>query len=89
MLSLGFIPLVHERSENANSNDKNLKANIYHMALKTILQYIYPSLLFDNLRNRNTDDVAVFFKYKDSTELMCADGYKKHCYLVLVGLMID
>ena len=37
MLSLDSISIFHERSENVNSNNKNLKANIYHMTLKTML----------------------------------------------------
>lgn len=26
---------------------------------------------------------------KDSNELAYADGYKKHCYLILVGFIVD
>ena len=37
MLLLDFIPIVHERSEDANNKNKDLKAKIYHMALKTML----------------------------------------------------
>ncbi len=43
-LLLGSIPIVHTRSEDANNKDKDLKAKIYHMALKTILQRTYLSL---------------------------------------------
>lgn len=42
-LLLGSIPIIHERSEDANNKDKDLKAKIYHMALKTMLQRTYPS----------------------------------------------
>ena len=42
-LLLGSIPNIHERSEDANNKDKDLKAKIYYMALKTMLQYTYPS----------------------------------------------
>ena len=45
-LLLGSIPIIHERSEDANNKDKNLKAKIYHMALKTMLQRTYPSFPF-------------------------------------------
>ncbi len=44
-LLLDSIPIVHELSEDANNKDKNLKAKIYYMALKTMLQHTYPSLL--------------------------------------------
>ena len=37
ILFLGFIPIIHERSKNANNKDKNLKVKIYYLALKTIL----------------------------------------------------
>ena len=43
-LLLGFIPITHKQSEDANNKNKYLKAKIYHMALKTILQYTYSSL---------------------------------------------
>ncbi len=43
-LFLGSIPIVHEQLEDANNQDKDLKAKIYHMALKTMLQRTYLSL---------------------------------------------
>ena len=43
---LGSIPIIHERLEDANNKNTNLKAKIYHMALKTMLQCTYPSFLF-------------------------------------------
>ena len=42
-LLLGFISIVHERSKDANNKNKDLKAKIYHMALKTMLQCTYPN----------------------------------------------
>ena len=43
ILLLGSIPIVHERSEDANNKDKDLKLKIYHMTLKTMLQRTYSS----------------------------------------------
>ena len=43
-LFLGFIPIIYERLEDANHKNKNIKAEIYHIVLKTILQHTYPSL---------------------------------------------
>ena len=37
MLFLDSIFIIHERSEDANNKNKDLKAKIYHMALKTML----------------------------------------------------
>ena len=37
-LLLGFIPIVHERSEDSNNKDRDLKATIYHLALKTMFK---------------------------------------------------
>lgn len=34
---LGSIPIIHKGSENKNNKDRNLKAKIYYIALKTIL----------------------------------------------------
>ena len=36
-LFLGSIPIIHKRLENANNKDKDPKAKIYHIALKTML----------------------------------------------------
>ena len=38
----GFIPIAHERSEDRNNKDQDLKAKIYHLALTTMLQYKCP-----------------------------------------------
>ena len=37
-LLLGSIPIVHERLEDGNNKDQDLKAKIYHLALTTMLQ---------------------------------------------------
>ena len=36
-LLLSFISIIHERLEDANNKNKNLKTKIYYMTLKTIL----------------------------------------------------
>ena len=36
-LLLGSIFIIHDLSEDTNNKDKDLKAKIYHMALKTML----------------------------------------------------
>lgn len=59
------------------------------MALKTILQYTYPSFFLVDLRKRDTNDVVILLEHKDGIELVCADGYKNYCYLILAGLMVD
>ncbi len=51
-LLLGSIPIVHERSEDANNKNKDLKVKIYHMALKTMLQCIYSSLPFVDFKKK-------------------------------------
>ena len=37
-LLLGSISIIHERSEDGNNKDQDLKAKIYHLALTTMLQ---------------------------------------------------
>ena len=39
-LLLGSIPIVHEQAEDLNNNDRDLKAKIYHLALRTMLERI-------------------------------------------------
>ncbi len=46
----GSIPIIHERSKDANNKDKDLKTKIYHMALKTMLQPTYPGLPSKEMR---------------------------------------
>ena len=45
-LLLGSISIVYERSKDANNKNKDLKAKIYYMTLKTMLQYTYPNISF-------------------------------------------
>ncbi len=42
-LLLGSIPIVYEWSEDRDNKNKDLKAKIYHLALKTMLQCKCPS----------------------------------------------
>ncbi len=49
-LLLGSIPIIYERSEDANNQNKDLKAKIYHMTLKTMLQRTYPGLSSKEIR---------------------------------------
>ena len=37
---LSSIPIIHEQLEDANNKNKDLKAKIYYMTLKSILQRI-------------------------------------------------
>ena len=37
-LLLGSIPIIHERLEDGNNKNQDLKAKIYHLALITMLQ---------------------------------------------------
>ena len=77
ILFLGFILIVYEQSEAANNKDKDLKARIYQMALKTMLQYTYPSLFsIDIKKNGDTNDVIALLRYKDGIQLVFVDGYK-------------
>ena len=89
MLFLGSIPIVHKRSEDLNNKNKDLNAKIYHMALKTMLQRTYPSLPFVELNKRDTNDIAALLEHKAGIELVYTDGYKRRCYPVLAGLMVD
>ena len=34
-------------------------------------------------------DIALLKTYKEGIEIRCIDGFKRRCYLVLVGLMVD
>ena len=34
-------------------------------------------------------DIVLLETYKEGIEIRCADGFKRRCYLVLAGLMVD
>lgn len=40
ILLLGSILIVHEWAKNLNNKNRNLKIKIYHIAIKTMLEYI-------------------------------------------------
>ena len=50
ILLLGSISIIYKRLEDANNKNKNLKAKIYHMALKTMLQRTYFNLPSKKMR---------------------------------------
>ena len=89
MLLLGSIPIVYGWFKDENNKEKDLKTKIYPMALKTMLRRTYPNLFSVQLKKGDTNDVAALLEHKDSNELMCADSYKRCCYAVLAGFMVD
>ncbi len=63
---------------------------IYHMALKTIIQHIYPSVFsiaFKKLKCRQY--YSTIWVSKDSIKLVFADGYKKRFYPIQADFMVD
>ncbi len=42
-LLLGSIPIVHEQAEDSNNKDIDLKSKTYHLALRTMLERMYPT----------------------------------------------
>ena len=54
-----------------------------------MLQRIYPGPFSVELRKKDINDVIVLIEYKDDIELVCRDGYKKCCYLILAGLIVN
>lgn len=89
ILFLGFISIFYERLKNTNKKYKNLKAKIYHIILKTILQHISPSFFFVEFKKKDTNDFAILLEHKNGIELIYVDDYKRCCYPILVGFMVD
>ena len=50
ILLLGSISIIYKRSKDVNNKNKDLKAKIYHMALKTMLQHTYPGFHSKEIR---------------------------------------
>ncbi len=42
-LLLGSLPIVHERAEDSNNKNRDLRSKTYHLALRTMLKRIYPT----------------------------------------------
>ncbi len=42
-LLLGLIPIVYKQAENSNNKDRDLKSKTYHLALRTMLERMYPT----------------------------------------------
>ena len=84
------MPIIHERSEDANHKNKDLKAKIYYIALKAILQHIYSYLFFNVLKKMRHWEYFIAFleSGEEHIEIVYADGYKRGYYLILAGLMI-
>ncbi len=40
-LLLGSIPIVHERAEDSNNKDRDLKSKTYHLVLRTMFERMY------------------------------------------------
>ena len=74
---LGLIPIVYERSKNEDNKDKNLKDNIYYLALKTMLQYRYPLSKCNQLSANNILYILFQEIYKEDIEIWHADGCKR------------
>ena len=49
-LFLSSIPIIHEQSKETDKKDKDLKAKIYHIALKTMLQHTYFNLFSKEIK---------------------------------------
>ncbi len=54
MLLLGFISIIYKLFKDVNNENKNLKAKIYHMALKIMLQSTYLSFSSVDFKKKET-----------------------------------
>ena len=65
MLFWGSIPIVYKWSKDAKNKDKDIKAKIYYITLKTMLQRIYSTLSSIQLRKWNINNVTILLDYKN------------------------
>lgn len=89
MLLLSSILIIYEWLEVTNNKNKDLKTQIYHIASKTILQHTYPSFFSIDFKITNTNNLIALLEYKDDIILVYANRYKRYCYFVLAGLIVD
>lgn len=51
-LLLRSIPIIYKQSKDAKNKNQDLKANIYHIALTTMLQHTYPNFSFIDFKKK-------------------------------------
>lgn len=82
--------ITYKQADNLNNKHRNLKAKIYYLVLRTILKRMYPTHYL-KYQYKVTQVIKIALKeyYDDSIEMICANGLKRRCYPVLIGVMID
>lgn len=66
-----------------------MKAKIYYLALKIILQRKYSSSIGNQLDIFNILDITFWDIYKEAIKIWCAKGFKQCYYPIFIGLIID
>lgn len=56
---------------------------------KLCYSILVPAFLFSTWRKKDTNSVTILLEHQDGIKLVYADGYKRHCYLVLAGFLLD
>lgn len=88
-LLLGFISVVYKRLEDGDNKNKDLKAKISHLTLKTMLQYNYFLSIYKQWSINNIIDIAIQEIYKKAIKIWYDDGIKQHYYHIIAALIID
>lgn len=88
-LFLGSISIIHERLKDRDNKNQDLKAKIYYLALKTILQRKCSFSKCSQLDANNVLDIALEETYKEGIKIWCVNSFKQSCYLTLMGLIVD
>ena len=89
ILLLGSIPIVYKRLKDGNNKNKDLKAMIYYLALKTMLQRKCPLSMYRWLGTYNILDIALQETYKEHIKIRCTNSFERHCYPIFLALMVN
>lgn len=66
-----------------------MKANIYHLTLKTILQHKYFFYAISWFLTNNVLNIIFLKIYNEDIKIQCADNFKQCCYILFTSLMVD
>lgn len=86
-LLLSSIPIVYKRAKDMKNKDKNLKVKVYHLALKTMFEYIilvFSLFIFILLTN-----LAFIEYYNKGIEMLCVGDFKWCYYPVIARVIIN
>lgn len=81
------ILIIYKHAKDLKNKDKNLKAKIYYLALKTMLEYII--LVFSLYIIILLIVLALIEYYNEGIKILYINNFKQYYYLIFIRVMVD